>query len=185
MRFVAFTALLAVLGVACNKEQANEDPRPVVPEEKVPEETVEYDPVKYLTGFGADMEATKADLAEAGTFSWTDGDQVKIIRSDGETALYAYNAVETKFEPVAEPLEKNGNPMHVFFPAGNFVWDTDHVQFTMPAAFESLTGIMNPMAGVIPADATAETEEPQEAAALTAVETVRSALSRWVEVLFK
>ena len=158
MRFVAFTALLAVLGVACNKEQANEDPRPVVPEEKVPEETVEYDPVKYLTGFGADMEATKADLDDvSGSLSWTDGDQVKIIRSDGETALYAYNAVETKFEPVAEPLEKNGNPMHVFFPAGNFVWDTDHVQFTMPAAFESLTGIMNPMAAVVPADATAET----------------------------
>lgn len=158
MRFVAFTALLAVLGVACNKEQANEDPRPVVPEEKVPEETVEYDPVKYLTGFGADMEATKADLDDvSGNLSWTDGDQVKIIRSDGETALYAYNAGETKFEPVAEPLEKNGSPMHVFFPADNFVWDTDHVQFTMPAAFESLTGIMNPMAAVVPADATAET----------------------------
>lgn len=158
MRFVAFTALLAVLGVACNKEQANEDPRPVVPEEKVSEETVEYDPVKYLTGFGADMEATKADLDDAsGSLSWTDGDKVKIIRSDGETALYAYNAGETKFEPVAEPLEKNGSPMHVFFPADNFVWDTDHVQFTMPAAFESLTGIMNPMAAVVPADATAET----------------------------
>lgn len=35
------------------------------------------------------------------------------------------------------------------------------------------------------ADVTAETEEPQEAAALTAVGTVRNALSRWVEVLFK
>lgn len=35
------------------------------------------------------------------------------------------------------------------------------------------------------ADVTAETEEPEEAAALTAVETVRSALSRWMEVLFK
>ncbi len=158
MRFVAFTALLAVLGVACNKEQANEDPRPVVPEEKVPEETVEYDPVKYLTGFGADMEATKADLDDvSGSLSWTDGDQVKIIRSDGETALYTYNESENKFVPAADPLEKNGSPMHAFFPAGNFVWDTDHVQFTMPAAFESLTGIMNPMAAVIPADATAET----------------------------
>lgn len=159
MRFVAFTALLAVLGVACNKEQANEDPRPVVPEEKVPEETVEYDPVKYLTGFGADMEATKADLDDAsGSLSWTDGDQVKIIRSDGETALYTYNESENKFVPAADPLEKNGSPMHAFFPADNFVWDTDHVQFTMPAAFESLTGIMNPMAAVIPADATAETD---------------------------
>ena len=159
MRFVAFTALLAVLGVACNKEHANEDPRPVVPEEKVPEETVEYDPVKYLTGFGADMEATKADLDDAsGSLSWTDGDQVKIIRSDGETALYTYNESENKFVPAADPLEKNGSPMHAFFPADNFVWDTDHVQFTMPAAFESLTGIMNPMAAVIPADATAETD---------------------------
>lgn len=159
MRFVAFTALLAVLGVACNKEQANEDPRPVVPEEKVPEETVEYDPVKYLTGFGADMEATKADLDDAsGSLSWTDGDRVKIIRSDGGTALYTYNESENKFVPAADPLEKNGSPMHAFFPADNFVWDADHVQFTMPAAFESLTGIMNPMAGVIPADATAETD---------------------------
>lgn len=35
------------------------------------------------------------------------------------------------------------------------------------------------------ADVTAETEEPQEAEALTAVETVRSALSRWLEVLMK
>lgn len=35
------------------------------------------------------------------------------------------------------------------------------------------------------ADVTAETEEPQEAAALKAVETVRSALSRWLEVLMK
>lgn len=158
MRFVAFTALFAVLGVACNKEQANEDPRPVVPEEKVPEETVEYDPVKYLTGFGADMEATKADLDDvSGSLSWTDGDQVKIIRSDGGTALYTYNESENKFVPAADPLEKNGSPMHAFFPADNFVWDTDHVQFTMPAAFESLTGIMNPMAAVIPADATAET----------------------------
>ena len=35
------------------------------------------------------------------------------------------------------------------------------------------------------ADATAEIEETQEAAALTAAQTVRSALSRWLEVLFK
>lgn len=35
------------------------------------------------------------------------------------------------------------------------------------------------------ADATAETEETQETAALTAAETVRSALSRWLEVLMK
>jgi hypothetical protein len=102
------------------------------------------------------MEETKADLADAtGDFSWTNGDQVKVIRSDGQEALYAYS--ESKFAPVGEPLEKNGEPMHAFFPAGNFVWDTDHVQFTMPAAFESLTGIMNPMAAVVPADATAET----------------------------
>lgn len=37
----------------------------------------------------------------------------------------------------------------------------------------------------VSADATAETEETQEADALTAAQTVRSALQRWVEVLMK
>ena len=154
IRFFAIAAAFAAM-VACNKEQDIVEV-PVIIEENAPE-AASYDPAEYLTGFGAAMEETKADLAESGAFSWTNGDQVKVIRSDGQEALYAYNESESKFNPVGEPLEKNGEPMHAFFPAGNFVWDTDHVQFTMPAAFESLTGIMNPMAAVVPADATAET----------------------------
>ena len=154
IRFFAIAAAFAAMA-ACNKEQDIVEV-PVIIEENAPE-AASYDPAEYLTGFGAAMEETKADLAESGAFSWTNGDQVKVIRSDGQEALYAYNESESKFNPVDEPLEKNGEPMHAFFPAGNFVWDTDHVQFTMPAAFESLTGIMNPMAAVVPADATAET----------------------------
>ena len=154
IRFFAIVAAFAAMA-ACNKEQDIVEV-PVIIEENAPE-AASYDPAEYLTGFGAAMEETKADLAESGAFSWTNGDQVKVIRSDGQEALYAYNESESKFAPEGEPLEKNGEPMHAFFPAGNFVWDTDHVQFTMPAAFESLTGIMNPMAAVIPADATAET----------------------------
>ena len=154
IRFFAIAVAFAAMA-ACNKEQDIVEVPSIVEEENTPAAT-SYDPAKYLTGFGAAMEETKADLADAtGDFSWTDGDQVKVIRSDGQEALYAYS--ESKFAPVGEPLEKNGEPMHAFFPAGNFVWDTDHVQFTMPAAFESLTGIMNPMAAVVPADATAET----------------------------
>lgn len=154
IRFFAIAAAFAAMA-ACHKEQDIVEV-PVIIEENAPE-AASYDPAEYLTGFGAAMEETKADLAESGAFSWTTGDQVKVIRSDGQEALYAYNESESKFAPVGEPLEKNGEPMHAFFPAGNFVWDTDHVQFTMPAAFESLTGIMNPMAAVVPADATAET----------------------------
>lgn len=154
IRFFAIAVAFAAMA-ACNKEPDIVEVPSIVEEENTPTAT-SYDPAKYLTGFGADMEETKADLADAtGDFSWTNGDQVKVIRSDGQEALYAYS--ESKFAPVGEPLEKNGDPMHVFFPAGNFVWDTDHVQFTMPAAFESLNGIMNPMAAVVPADATAET----------------------------
>lgn len=156
IRFFAIAVAFAAMA-ACNKEQDIVEVPSIVEDENTPAAT-SYDPAKYLTGFGAAMEETKADLADAtGDFSWTNGDQVKVIRSDGQEALYAYS--ESKFAPVGEPLEKNGDPMHVFFPAGNFVWDTDqdHVQFTMPAAFESLTGIMNPMAAVVPADATAET----------------------------
>ena len=152
IRLFAIAAAMAVMA-ACGKEQAL-DEVPVIEKEDTPAETT-YDPAKYLLGFGASMEETKADLAESGAFSWTTGDKVKVIRSDGQEALYAFNG--TEFEPEGEPLEKNGEPMHAFFPAGNFVWDTDHVQFTMPAAFESLTGIMNPMAAVVPDDATAET----------------------------
>ena len=152
IRLFAIAAAMAVMA-ACSKEQAL-DEVPVIEKEDTPAETT-YDPAKYLLGFGAGMEETKADLAESGAFSWTTGDKVKVIRSDGQEALYAFSG--TEFEPEGEPLEKNGEPMHAFFPAGNFVWDTDHVQFTMPAAFESLTGIMNPMAAVVPADATAET----------------------------
>ena len=156
IRFFAIAVAFAAMA-ACNKEQDIVEVPSIVEDENTPAAT-SYDPAKYLPGFGAAMEETKADLADAtGDFSWTNGDQVKVIRSDGQEALYAYS--ESKFAPVGEPLEKNGDPMHVFFPAGNFVWDTDqdHVQFTMPAAFESLTGIMNPMAAVVPADATAET----------------------------
>lgn len=154
IRFFAIAAAFAAMA-ACHKEQDIVEV-PVIIEENAPE-AASYDPAEYLTGFGAAMEETKADLAESGAFSWTNGDQVKVIRSDGQEALYAYNESESKFAPEGEPLEKNGEPMHAFFPAGNFVWDTDHVQFTMPAAFESPNGIMNPMAAVVPADATAET----------------------------
>lgn len=154
IRFFAIVAAFAAMA-ACHKEQDIVEV-PVIIEENAPE-AASYDPAEYLTGFGAAMEETKAELAESGAFSWSDGDKVKVIRSDGQGALYEYNESESKFNPVGEPLEKNGEPMHAFFPADNFVWDTDHVQFTMPAAFESLTGIMNPMAAVVPADATAET----------------------------
>ena len=156
IRFFAIAVAFAAMA-ACNKEQDIVEVPSIVEEENTPAAT-SYDPAKYLTGFGAAMEETKADLADAtGDFSWTNADQVKVIRSDGQAALYAYNESESKFAPVGEPLEKNGEPMHAFFPAGNFVWDMGHVQFTMPAAFESLNGIMNPMAAVVPADATAET----------------------------
>ncbi len=154
IRFFAIVAAFAAMA-ACHKEQDIVEV-PVIIEENAPE-AASYDPAKYLTGFGAAMEETKAELAESGTFSWANGDQVKVIRSDGQEALYAYNESESKFNPVGEPLEKNSEPMHAFFPAGNFAWDTDHVQFTMPDAFESLTGIMNPMAAVVPDNATAET----------------------------
>ena len=156
IRFFAIAAVFAVMGTACDKDQAasisSQD------EEKT-DEQVMYDSARYLIGFGAKMEKTKADLDDGtGKFNWTDGDVVKVFNSEGESATYSYSASKSKFEPTGEPLEKNGNPMHAFFPAANFVWDTDHVKFTMPAAFESLTGIMNPMAAVVPADASSGTD---------------------------
>ncbi len=156
IRFFAIAAVFAVMGTACDKDQAAS----IFPQdEEKTDEQVMYDSARYLIGFGAKMEKTKADLDDGtGKFNWTDGDVVKVFNSEGESATYSYSASKSKFEPTGEPLEKNGNPMHAFFPAANFVWDTDHVKFTMPAAFESLTGIMNPMAAVVPADASSGTD---------------------------
>lgn len=156
IRFFAIAAVFAVMGTACDKDQTAS----IFPQdEEKTDEQVMYDSARYLIGFGAKMEKTKADLNDGtGKFSWTDGDVVKVFNSDGESATYSYSASKSKFEPKGEPLEKNDNPMHAFFPADNFEWVTDHVQFTMPAAFESLTGIMNPMAAVVPADASSGTE---------------------------
>ena len=156
IRFFAVAAVFAVMGTACDKDQATS----IFPQdEEKTDEQVMYDSARYLIGFGAKMEKTKADLNDGtGRFSWTDGDVVKVFNSLGESATYSYSASKSKFEPKGEPLEKNGNPMHAFFPADNFEWVTDHVQFTMPAAFESLTGIMNPMAAVVPADASSGTD---------------------------
>lgn len=152
----SIAAVFATMVCACEKEQATTNETPLTPEDSTPE-AVTYDPAKYLLGFSANMEKTKADLdAEEGTLSWTENDVVKVFSSTGASALYKYDGT-TGFVVDGEPLEKDGSPMQAFFPADNFAWDTGHVVFTMPAAFESLTGIMNPMAAVIPADATAKT----------------------------
>ena len=76
IRLFAVAAAMAVMA-ACSKEQAL-DEVPVIEKEDTPAETT-YDPAKYLLGFGASMEETKADLAESGAFSWTTGDKVKVI----------------------------------------------------------------------------------------------------------
>lgn len=155
MKFFAIAVVFAVMGTACSKDQAAKNS--TAAEENI-EGKVLYDSARYLTGFSAKMEQTKASLDDgSGKFSWTDGDVVKVTRSDGESANYSYNESQSVFEPVGDPLEKNGSDMQAFFPADVFVWETDHVKFTMPNAFESLTGIMNPMAALVPADATSET----------------------------
>lgn len=155
MKFFAIAVVFAVMGTACSKDQAAKNS--TAAEENI-EGKVLYDSARYLTGFSAKMEQTKASLDDgSGKFSWTDGDVVKVTRSDGESANYSYNESQSAFEPVGDPLEKNGSDMQAFFPADVFVWETDHVKFTMPNAFESLTGIMNPMAALVPADATSET----------------------------
>ena len=148
-KYLAVAASVAALAVACEKAQTvNQN---VEPEENTPGE-VTYDSSKYLLGFSASFEITKADLDDAsGAITWSNGDKVKVFNTDGESALYAYNG--TDFEPDGTPLEKNGNPMRACYPADNFTWDTDHVQFTMPDAFQSLSGIQNPMAGLVPANA--------------------------------
>ncbi len=151
--------ILAVIGaatvMACEKAQVADVDDPLKPSSEA-----SYDPARYLTGFSVSQEAvTKADLDfDSGVISWVAGDVVKIVRSDGASANYVYNADASKFEPEGEPIEKNGSEMHAFFPADKFAIATDGaVTFTMPAAFETTTGIMNPMAGVVPADATEET----------------------------
>lgn len=155
MKFFAIAVVFAVMGTACSKDQAAKNS--TAAEENI-EGKVLYDSARYLTGFSAKIEQTKASLDDgSGKFSWTDGDVVKVIRSDGESANYSYNESQSAFEPVGDPLEKNGSAMQAFFPADVFVWETDHVKFTMPNAFESLSGIMNPMAALVPADATSET----------------------------
>lgn len=150
----SIAAVFATMVCACEKEQATTNETPLTPEDSTPE-AVTYDPAKYLLGFSANMEKTKADLDdEEGTLSWTKNDVVKVFSSTGASALYKYD--ETGFVVDGEPLKKDGSPMQAFFPADNFAWDTDHVVFTMPAAFESLTGIMNPMGGIIPAEGASE-----------------------------
>ena len=147
-KYLAFAASVAVLAASCEKSQTVH--QNAIPDENTPE-TGSYDPEKYLLGFSASFEKTRADLDDAGTITWSNGDKVKVFNTDGESALYAYNG--TDFEPDGTPLEKNGEEMQACFPADNYTWDTDHVKFTMPEAFESLNGIQNPMAGVVPADA--------------------------------
>lgn len=144
--------VLSVLA-ACEKEQAGQitdTPGKNTPEEVTPD-PVTYDPAKYLLGFEANMEETKADMDDGtGKLSWSDGDQIKIISADGsQEATYEYDG--TKFAYVDSPIERQAG-LKAYFPAANFAWETYHVQFTMPAAFESLTGIQNPMAGLVPVD---------------------------------
>ncbi len=147
-KYLTFAASFAVLAASCEKSQTAHPN--ATPDENTPE-TVTYDSDKYLLGFSASFEKTRADLDDAGTITWSNGDKVKVFNTDGESALYAYNG--TDFEPDGTPLEKNGEDMQACFPADNYEWDSDHVKFTMPEAFESLSGIQNPMAGVVPADA--------------------------------
>ena len=147
-KYLAFAASVAVLAASCEKSQTVH--QNAIPDENTPE-TGSYDPEKYLLGFSASFEKTRADLDDAGTITWAEGDKVKVFNSEGGSALYSYHG--TDFEPDGTPLEKNGEDMQACFPADNYKWDTDHVKFTMPEAFESLNGIQNPMAGVVPADA--------------------------------
>ena len=152
--------ILAVIGaatvMACEKVQVADVDDPLKPSTET-----SYDPAKYLTGFSVAQEAvTKADLDfDSGVITWTEGDAVKIVRSDGMSANYSYDANESKFVPEGvEPIEKNGSEMHAFFPADKFTAATGGtVTFTMPEAFETTTGVSNPMAGTVPADATEET----------------------------
>ena len=148
-----FVPVVLSVMAACEKEQAGQitdTPGKNTPEEVTPD-PVTYDPAKYLLGFEANMEETKADMDDGtGKLSWSVGDQIKIISADGsKEATYEYNG--TKFEYVGSPIARQAG-LKAYFPADNFEWDTDHVQFTMPAAFESLTGIKNPMAGLVPVD---------------------------------
>ena len=147
-KYLAFAASVAVLAASCEKSQTVH--QNAIPDENTPE-AGSYDPEKYLLGFSASFEKTRADLDDAGTITWAEGDKVKVFNSEGGSALYSYHG--TDFEPDGTPLEKNGEEMQACFPADNYTWDTDHVKFTMPEAFESLNGIQNPMAGVVPADA--------------------------------
>jgi hypothetical protein len=147
-KYLAFAASVAVLAASCEKSQTVH--QNAIPDENTPE-TGSYDPEKYLLGFSASFEKTRADLDDAGTITWAEGDKVKVFNSEGGSALYSYHG--TDFEPDGTPLEKNGEEMQACFPADNYTWDTDHVKFTMPEAFEFLNGIQNPMAGVVPADA--------------------------------
>lgn len=156
IKFLVLAAISAAMVVACEKMQVTD-----VEEPQKPSTETSYDPAKYLTGFSVAQEAvTKADLDfDHGVISWTAGDVVKIVRSDGMSANYTYDANESKFVPEGgEPIEKNGSEMHAFFPADKFTAATGGtVTFTMPEAFETTTGVSNPMAGTVPADATEET----------------------------
>ena len=148
-----FVPVVLSVMAACEKEQAGQitdTPGKNTPEEVTPE-PVTYDPAKYLLGFDANMEETKADMDDGtGKLSWSDGDQIKIISADGsQQAVYQYNG--TKFEYVGSPIARQDG-LKAYFPADNFEWANGQVQFTMPAAFESLTGIQNPMAGLVPVD---------------------------------
>ncbi len=148
-----FVPVVLSVMAACEKEKAaqiTDIPGKNTPEEVTPD-PVTYDPAKYLLGFDANMEETKADMDDGtGKLSWSDGDQIKIISADGsQQAVYQYNG--TKFEYVGSPIARQDG-LKAYFPADNFEWATNHVQFTMPAAFESLTGIKNPMAGLVPVD---------------------------------
>ncbi len=148
-----FVPVVLSVMAACEKEQAGQitdTPGKNTPEEVTPD-PVTYDPAKYLLGFEANMEETKADMDDGtGKLSWSVGDQIRIISADGsQQAVYQYNG--TQFAYVGSPIARQAG-LKAYFPADNFEWDTDHVQFTMPAAFESLTGIKNPMAGLVPVD---------------------------------
>ena len=156
IKFLVLAAISAAMVVACEKMQVTD-----VEEPQKPSTETSYDPAKYLTGFSVAQEAvTKADLDfDSGVITWTEGDVVKIVRSDGMSANYTYDANESKFVPEGcEPIEKNGSEMHAFFPADKFTAATGGtVTFTMPEAFETTTGVSNPMAGTVPVDATEET----------------------------
>ncbi len=148
-----FVPVVLSVMAACEKEQAGQitdTPGKNTPEEVTPE-PVTYDPAKYLLGFDANMEETKADMDDGtGKLSWSNGDRIKIISADGtQEATYEYNG--TQFEHVGSPIERQAG-LKAYFPADNFEWANGQVQFTMPAAFESLTGIQNPMAGLVPVD---------------------------------